>query len=63
MAYFDLSLTNLTLHIFHQNKKDLSDATNVSTAEPERINPGLQKGFLERSTMPRLGESLIYGGL
>lgn len=36
-AYFDLSLTNLMLYIFHQSKNDLSDTSNFSTAKPERL--------------------------
>ena len=62
-AYFELSLMSLTLHIFHQNKKDLSDTTNLPTAEPDWINLRLQKGCLESSTILRLDESLIHGVL
>lgn len=51
----------LTLHIFHQNKKDHSDTANLPTAGPDWIDLRLQKGCLESRIMLRLDEALIAG--
>lgn len=63
IAYFELNLMSLALHIFHQNKKDHSDTANLPTAGPDWINLRLWKGCLESRIMLRLGEALIVGVL
>lgn len=63
IAYFELSLMSLTLHIFYQNKRDHSDPANLPTAGPGWIDLRLHKGCLESRIMLRVDAALIVGAL
>lgn len=43
IRYFELCLTSLTLYVFHKNKKDLSDTTNLPTMRLSQAAKGLPR--------------------